>query len=128
MILDSSAIVAVLIREPGFEALELRMLEAEVIAVGAPTLFETAMVMNRAGTESGQTLLSRFRTSMGVTVVPFDAQHAEVATDAFSRFGRGRHPAKLNYGDCMTYATARVAEEPLLFIGNDFAKTDIQAA
>jgi ribonuclease VapC len=65
---------------------------------------------------------------LGVVVIPFDEQHADAAGDASVRFGKGRHPAKLNYGDCMTYATARLADGPLLFIGNDFAQTDIQAA
>lgn len=128
MVLDSSAIVAILIGESGFGELERKILDAESVAVGAPTLFETAMVMSRAGIESGRTLLANFLESMRVTVVPFEGDHAEVATDAFRSFGKGRHPARLNYGDCMTYATARVAGKPLLFIGNDFARTDIAVA
>jgi ribonuclease VapC len=61
-------------------------------------------------------------------VVPFDEPHVEVATKAFLGFGKGRHRAALNYGDCMTYATARRADRPLLYTGDDFARTDIQAA
>lgn len=120
--------VAVIIREPGFEALEQKMREADVIAAGAPTLVETSMVIVGAGGESGRAVVSRLRTNLDIVVVPFGARHEEVAIEAFIRFGKGHHPAALNYGDCMTYATARVADEPLLYIGNDFAKTDIEAA
>jgi len=62
---------------------------------------------------------------LGIDVVPFTAEHAAGAARAFERYGRGRHPAKLNYGDCMAYATAKLAGEPLLYVGDDFAKTDI---
>jgi ribonuclease VapC len=65
---------------------------------------------------------------MEVLVIPFGEPHWSAAATAFIRFGKGRHPAALNYGDCMTYATARVAERPLLYVGNDFAQTDIEAA
>lgn len=128
MILDSSAIVAVLIRESGHENLIRKIREASVVAVGAPTLFETAMVMTRAGVERSRNLLLNFRATANVEVVPFETRHVEIANEAFMRFGKGRHPAALNILDCMTYATARVAGEPLLFIGNDFARTDIAAA
>jgi ribonuclease VapC len=128
MVLDSSVIVAVLIGEPGFDELERKIVDAEAVVIGAPTLFETTMVMSRVGIDSGRALLANFIKNVRVTVVPFDTHHAEVAIEAFREFGKGRHPARLNYGDCMTYATARVAGEPLLFIGNDFARTDIAAA
>ena len=72
--------------------------------------------------------VDRFLAGLEMVVIPFDGQHADVAGDAAIRFGKGRHPARLNYGDCMTYATARIADEPLLFIGNDFAQTDIEVA
>jgi ribonuclease VapC len=60
--------------------------------------------------------------------VPFGAEHVQVATDAWRRYGKGNHPAKLNFGDCISYATAQLASEPLLFVGNDFTQTDISAA
>jgi ribonuclease VapC len=128
VIVDSSPVVSVLLREPGYRGLERKMREAGVLGIGAPTLLETEMVMISARGEPGREAVSRFRASLDVVVVPFGARHEGVAVEAFSRFGKGRHPAALNYGDCMTYATARVADEPLLFIGNDFAQTDIQAA
>ncbi|MBS1846203.1 MAG: type II toxin-antitoxin system VapC family toxin [Actinobacteria bacterium] len=129
MILDGSALVAVLIQEPGYEALELKMREADLLATGAPTLVEADLVLaRRTRDDMGRIALSRFRRDLGVVVIPFGERHREAAADAFSRFGRGRHPASLNYGDCMSYATARVADEALLFVGDDFAQTDIEAA
>jgi ribonuclease VapC len=128
VILDSSPVVSVLLRETGHEDLERKMREADVLAIGAPTLLEANMVIFGARGEPGRVAVARFRASLDVVVVPFGTRHEEVATEAFLRFGKGHHPAALNYGDCMTYATARVADEPLLFIGNDFAQTDIEAA
>jgi ribonuclease VapC len=128
VILDSSAVVSVLLREPGHEGLETKMREARLLAIGAPTLVETRTVMVRRHGAPGLKEVDRFFADLAAKVIPFDGEHAEVAGEASIRFGKGRHPAKLNYGDCMTYATARIADEPLLFIGNDFAQTDIQAA
>ncbi|HVW46219.1 MAG TPA: type II toxin-antitoxin system VapC family toxin [Solirubrobacterales bacterium] len=128
MILDTSVIVALLIREPGYEALERKVRKAGAVAVGSPTLLETAMVMIGVTGEGGRAVVDRFRADLDIAVIPFGARHGQVATDAFLRFGKGRHPAALNILDCMTYATARVADESLLFTGNDFAQTDIQAA
>lgn len=128
MILDSSAVVAVLQEEVGHEELGQRMQVADVLAIGAPTLVETGIVTVRASGESGRAAITRFLADMDVTVIPFGHSHWEAAATAFIRFGKGRHPAALNYGDCMAYATARVAGRPLLFIGDDFAKTDIERA
>ena len=128
MILDSSAVVAVLQEELGHEELEQKMRGADVLGIGTPTLVETGVVVLRASGERGRAALSRFLLHLGVVVIPFEQSHWEAAVDGFVRFGKGRHPAALNYGDCMTYATARIAEKPLLFIGNDFAQTDVEAA
>lgn len=128
MILDSSVVVAVLKEERGFQGLEQRMLEAEVIEIGAPTLVESLIVMGRARGEDGIDAVSRFITDFGIVIVPFGEPHSDLATEAFLDFGKGRHPAGLNYGDCMTYATARWADRPLLFTGDDFARTDVEAA
>lgn len=75
---------------------------------------------NAAGT------LLRFFQEMGIVVVPFTDLHWQRAIDAFARFGKGRHPAALNFGDCMTYATAALARQPLLCVGDDFRKTDLE--
>ncbi|HVO55443.1 MAG TPA: type II toxin-antitoxin system VapC family toxin [Solirubrobacterales bacterium] len=128
MILDTSAVVAVLREEDGFERLAAAMEGSDVLAIGAPTLFETSMVLVGLHGDEGGRLVARFRDHWNVEVVPFDARHEHAARDAFARYGKGRHPAKLNFGDCMSYATARLAEMPLLFIGDDFAKTDVEAA
>lgn len=128
MILDSSAVVAVLQEELGHEELEQKMQRADVLAIGAPTLVETGLVVVRASGEPGRAAISRFLVNLRVVIIPFGQRHSDAAADAFIRFGKGRHPAALNYGDCMTYATARIADRPLLYLGDDFAQTDITAA
>lgn len=128
MIVDTSALVGVLFEDPGYQELESKMLGASVIAIGAPTLVETEMVIVGRYGEAAHLTIARLRESMDIIVVPFGPSHWEAAADAFIRFGKGRHPAALNYGDCMTYATARIADRPLLYIGDDFAQTDIEAA
>jgi ribonuclease VapC len=128
VILDSSAVVAVLFRESGQDDLARKLEGAELVAIGAPTLFEIGMVMVGAVGEHGRGLISQFLESFEVEVLPFGEAHWQVAAETFSTYGKGRHPARLNYGDCMSYATARVASEPLLYVGNDFAQTDIEAA
>jgi ribonuclease VapC len=128
VILDSSAVVAVLQEEEGYEELKQKMREADVLAIGAPTWVESGLVMIRANGEPGWLAIWRLREELGLVVLPFDEVHSDVAIEAFFRFGKGRHPAALNYGDCMTYATAQLARHPLLFKGNDFAQTDVRAA
>ena len=125
MILDSSAILAVLFEEDGHEQIVDAMSDADVLAIGAPTLVETGLVAIRSFDLHGKALLAEFLSRWSVVVTPFDNRHWQVAGDAFIRFGKGRHPARLNFGDCLTYATARVSDLPLLFVGEDFAKTDV---
>lgn len=128
MILDSSAILSVLFDEEGHDRIFESMSSAEVVAVGAPTLFETGMVAIGRLDLRGRALVSQFVEAWEVVVAPFDDRHWQVAAEAFLRYGRGRHPARLNYGDCMTYATARLADLPLLCTGNDFPQTDLVIA
>lgn len=127
MILDSSAIVAVMTRETTAAALVAKMADA-TLAVGAPTLAETALVLSARAGRDVQGLVARFLDEFNVETLPFGQPHWKVASETFSRFGKGRHPAQLNFGDCMAYAVAKVAEQPLLCVGNDFAKTDIELA
>lgn len=97
-------------------------------AIGAPTVLETAMVLvSRMGT-TGARALSDFLAVYRVALLDFGDEHVEVAVGAFLRYGKGRHAARLNFGDCMAYATAKLAGAPLLFVGRDFAETDIEAA
>lgn len=128
MILDSSAIVAVLLRQPEHEPLLEHLAAAEILGVGAPTLAETGIVLAARLGATGKSLLARFVQESGSLVIPFGDEHWRVAVDAFLRFGKGRHAAGLNFGDCLTYAAAQVARRPLLCLGNDFARTDVELA
>ena len=125
MILDTSAIIRAVVREPGYERIFERMSAAPMLAVGAATLLETAMVLSSKLVREPRQQLRRFLREMEIEVIPFTAEHYEVAVDAFERFGKGRHPAALNFGDCLTYAVARLSGLPLLYTGNDFARTDL---
>ena len=128
MVLDSSAIVAIHLREPGHEGLIERIDAAEVVVVGVPTLLETAMVLTARLGQDARPMIFAFLRRLEAEVVPFNEEHLDAATTAFIRFGRGRHPAALNFGDCMSYAIASVAGMPLLFTGADFSQTDIAQA
>ena len=124
MTLDSSALLAILFAEAGYHDLVDRILEADVVHIGAPTLVETTLVVaGRRPTVAAATVESLIR-ELGVTVVAFGEREQEHAVEAFLRFGRGRHAARLNFGDCLAYATAAAANDSLLFVGSDFAKTD----
>ncbi|HEY0037819.1 MAG TPA: type II toxin-antitoxin system VapC family toxin [Longimicrobium sp.] len=130
MIVDSSAAIAIILDEDGSEHLaKLLMLEKQV-GIGTPSLTETGMVLSRRlGLDNDwETLIAEFRDTFRVAEIPFLATHWMVAVQAFDEFGKGRHPAKLNFGDCLSYAVARVENRPLLFVGNDFGMTDIWKA
>jgi len=128
LILDSSAIVGIIGREAGHEALKEALARAETLSVGAPTLVESGLVLVGRHGIAGRQLLERLIEDAGVQVTSFDRSLQEAALDAFLRFGKGRHRARLNYGDCMTYAVAKLAGEPLLCVGDDFARTDLEIA
>ena len=96
-----------------------------MLAVGAATLVETAIVLSCKQVREPRQQLRQFLREMEVEVIPFTAEHYEAAADAFERYGKGRHPAALNFGDCLTYAVARLSGLPLLYTGNDFARTDL---
>lgn len=128
MILDTSAIVAVLLKEPGSDAMIEKMLGATITGVGAPTLAETAIVLSARLGLDARALLSRFLLESSTLAVPFAEIHFSTAVEAWLRFGKGRHPAALNFGDCLAYATAKLAGEPLLCSGDGFARTDLDLA
>jgi ribonuclease VapC len=125
VIVDSSALIAVLVQEPGYEPAWKALTGADAIGVGTPTLVETGMVMERLAPRRGRLLLASLLDDLEAIAVTFSDAHWPVAIDAFLRFGKGRHAAALNLGDCLTYAVAKVAAEPLLCIGDDFAQTDL---
>lgn len=126
MIIDSSAIVAIFLREKGSERVLDELEAADAVRIGAPTLVETAMVLTGRLGDDGRTMLLSLLQEVNVDVLSFGDAHWRIAQSAFVRYGRGRHPAALNFGDCLTYATAYVAGEPLLCVGDDFAQTDLE--
>ena len=126
MIIDSSALLALIFRESQAERIAAVLSESGFRAIGAPTLVETAIVLAAKLGEASRPILSRLIEGLDLVIVPFTAAHGREAREAFLRFGRGRHPAALNYGDCLTYAVAKLAGQPLLFVGNDFRHTDLE--
>lgn len=128
MIVDSSALVAILLREKSSERVREALRDAGSAGIGAPTFVETGIVMFRRLGPAGRSLVARSSDEFQLETIPFHEGHWSVALDAFTRFGKGRHPAGLNFGDCLAYATASVAGEPLLCVGDDFAQTDLELA
>jgi ribonuclease VapC len=126
MIVDTSAIIAILKREPEAEAFE-RMIAQEQVAVSAGTLAETYIV---AGSHVGERALAdvdALLRAADIQIIPFDGGQARIAGDAYGRYGRGSgSSARLNYGDCLSYALAISRDEPLLFKGDDFVHTDVR--
>jgi ribonuclease VapC len=127
-VIDSSALLAVVLGEPDAELVAARLVEPVRKVVSAATLFEAAVAAERRGGLEARDRLDRLITRIDATVVPFDQHHLGWARDAFRRFGKGRHAAALNLGDCIAYATARHEVLPLLFKGDDFAQTDLERA
>lgn len=128
MIVDSSALVALIMAEASAAAVFRALDESGGCAIGAPSLVETAMVLarRRADAARAEADLMRVVARMELAVIPFGHEHWEAAWAAFLRYGKGRHPAALNYGDCLTYAVAKMSGLPLLCIGGDFEKTDLE--
>jgi ribonuclease VapC len=129
MVLDSSAIVAAISREPDGPRFQEALLRAPALCASAVTVLETRIVLyTRFGTDAVREFDEMLDHS-DIAIIPFDAAMAEAAFDAFRRFGKGQgHPAQLNIVDCAAYALAKLRGEPLLFKGTDFSKTDIPAA
>lgn len=125
MIVDTSVLLAIVFREPGHDALIDRFVSADAVACGAPTLAETGIVLQARLGPKADGLLERILDEFGVQEIPFGEVHWREAVAAYRRYGKGRHKANLNFGDCMAYATARLAGTPLFYVGDDFGKTDI---
>ena len=128
MVIDTSALIAYLEHEPDAARVESALLAAPQLLISAATVVEAGIVVEaRRGELAGRELdllLHRLR----VSVIPVGEVHADLARSAWRRFGKGRHPAGLNFGDCFAYALAAEHGEPLLFVGSNFARTDITAA
>jgi ribonuclease VapC len=128
MIVDSSAILAILLREPEADRLSVALLASAFPRMSAPNFLELSMVsLSRRG-PTGVTdvdlTLARFR----IQVAPFTESQVLIAREAFAKYGKGRHPAQLNFGDCIAYALATETGEELLFKGSDFGLTDVAVA
>lgn len=128
MILDSSALVAIVLREPAASELLARMRRATHLAIGAATLLEAGIVLSARLDTDARGLIARLLHESGIEVVHVTDAHFGVAMGAWLRYGKGRHPAALNFGDCLSYAMAIVAGEPLLSVGDDFPQTDCPLA
>lgn len=126
MTLDSSALLAILLGEAGALDLVDQILEADTARIGSPTVVETAIVLSSRRGKPSLNEVVELIEELGVTIVPFDTLQMSAAVGAFERFGRGRHKAALNFGDCLAYGTAAAARDSLLYVGQDFSKTDIK--
>ena len=128
MVIDSSALVAILRREPEEQAFRSAIKLASTRLLSASTRVETGIVALGLAGEVGLEQVDALLDTLRVETVPVSADHARLAIDAFRHFGKRRHPAGLNFGDCFSYALAKATGEPLLFKGDDFAQTDIKRA
>ncbi len=128
MILDSSAVIAIVCREPGYDSLIRKVGTARTVLIGAPTLAETQLALTvKLGYDAGA-IAEQFLVESEAVVVAFGREHVSDFFAAFLTYGKDRHPAGLNMGDCFTYAIAKVAGLPVLFAGQDFSQTDITSA
>jgi ribonuclease VapC len=125
MVLDTSALLVLLLDEPEAEGFRAAVEEDTTRLVSAATLLETSLVIEARKGEPGGRELDSLIQKAEVVVVPVEAEHVSEARRAYRRFGKGRHAAGVNFGDVFAYALARTSGEPLLFKGDDFAKTDI---
>lgn len=128
MIVDTSALIAILSGEPERRAFNELIARAKRCSMSAGTYLETAIVIEARYGYEGIRDLSFFLQVAAIELVPFDAEQAEIARIAYARYGKGRGDAGLNFGDCFAYALAKLRDEPLLFKGDDFARTDVVAA
>lgn len=128
IVLDTSACVAVLRSEPAAERLLTALEAADACYMSAGTVIELGLVMTARFDDRVDREVDLLLHRLGATIVPVAIEHAELARSAYRRFGKGRHSAGLNFGDCFSYALAAALHLPLLFVGDDFAKTDLAIA
>lgn len=128
MILDSSILVALVLKEPGYESFFDKLVETKAAATGTPSIAEAGLVLTSRVGFDATGLLARLLDDFEIRSIPFGESHWRRAIEAFQKYGKGRHPAALNFGDCLTYAVASVSNQPLLYRGGDFAKTDLHLA
>ena len=124
MVIDTSAIVAIALNEPEATKLEERIADDPVRLISAATVLEATIVLETRLGEAGGREFDLWLHKLGAEIVAVDAEQMDAARRAWRRYGKGRHPAALNFGDCFSYALALIRGEPLLFKGEDFARTD----
>lgn len=128
MIVDTSALVAILNEEADAVRLSTLLGGIKRVIVPPHVVLEASMVLLRLKGWDSQPRLDRYLAELGAVILPFTREHAEAAREAFRAYGKGRHPAALNFGDCMSYAVAKVEGLPLLWVGEDFGRTDAVGA
>ena len=128
MVIDSSAFIAILLGEPEETAFIAAIIGDQNRLASVATMLETSLVILSRKGEAGLAEFRAFAFRAGVQVAGFGPGDVDVAVEGFRRFGKGRHPAGLNFGDCFSYALARATGEPLLFKGDDFSQTDVTQA
>ena len=128
IVLDTSVLIAILLDEPTAAGLAGKLQHSSPRLLSAASLVEASQVIESRKGEAGGRELDLLIYRAGIEIVAVDAVQAEIARAAFRRFGKGRHPAGLNYGDCFSYALAKVSDAPLLFVGEDFARTGLAIA
>ena len=125
MVIDTSGLIAVIANEPEQAVFVESMKKADKTLLSAASLVEANIVLMRGKVPNAASQLAAFLEEAEVEVVPVDEEQAQLAVEAYRRYGKGRHPARLNFGDCFVYALAKQRGEPLLFKGDDFSKTDL---
>jgi ribonuclease VapC len=128
MIIDSSALVAILVSEPEGDSLEDALIAAPACEISAVTYVETSIVLDSRRNPVVSQALDNFLQTTQIGIQPITVQQAKLARQAYRDYGKGRHPAGLNLGDCFAYALAKDKGEPLLFKGDDFRRTDVEVA
>jgi ribonuclease VapC len=128
IVIDTSAIVALLSNETDADLYEAAIAGAEESCISAASALECTFVLESRYGDVGSQKLDQLFLEQGIAVIPFDEEQLRLARAAFRRFGRGRHPARLNFGDCFAYGLAKQLTAPLLFKGEDFRQTDIESA
>ncbi len=128
MVIDSSAILTILLEEADASEYAAAIADDPIRLMSAATLLEVSIVLIRRRSGDTEAALGALLARFPIIVVPFDREQMVIAREAFRIFGKGMHAAGLNYGDCFSYALARQRSEPLLFKGNDFSQTDVEIA
>jgi ribonuclease VapC len=126
MVIDTSAVLAILQNEPERRKFNEAIETAESRSLSTASFVESSMILESRYGADGVRDLDLFISKAQIMLAPVDTEQAQLARDAFRKYGKGRHPAGLNFGDCFSYALAKALDEPLLFKGEDFSKTDIE--